>query len=156
MPNNNELNPLTGLPVGTKVDAKDIKLPSSITGNIENAAQSELLTTDPLSKYTDRGIDVVPNTNLREKLADSQGVLEQAKNSIVGGTLSGLATAVQDFSYIPQLFSSHWEENAVSDAMIRAKEGIDEELPIYTKTDGMFDWNDGAFVWKALKGTLDR
>ena len=155
MPNNNELNPLTGLPVGTKVDAKDIKLPSSITGNIENAAQSELLTTDPLSKYTDRGIDVVPNTNLREKLADSQGVLEQAKNSVVGGTLSGLATAVQDFSYIPQLFSSHWEENAVSDAMIRAKEGIDEELPIYTKTDGMFDWNDGAFVWKALKGTLD-
>lgn len=155
MPNNNELNPLTGLPVGTKVDAKDIKLPSSVTGNIGNASQDELLTTDPMSKYTDRGIDVVPNTNLREKLADSQGFLEQAKNGVVGGILSGLATAVQDFSYVPQLFSSHWEENAVSDAMIRAKEGIDEVLPIYTKTDGLFDWNDGAFVWKALKGTLD-
>ena len=155
MPYNNEINPLTGLPVGTKVDAKDIKLPSSVTGNIGNASQDELLTTDPMSKYTDRGIDVVPNTNLREKLADSQGFLEQAKNGVVGGILSGLATAVQDFSYVPQLFSSHWEENAVSDAMIRAKEGIDEVLPIYTKTDGLFDWNDGAFVWKALKGTLD-
>lgn len=95
------------------------------------------------------------NINNRGIQADSQSWMSQAKNSILGGTLSGLATAVQDFSYIPQLFSNKWEENMVSSAMIGAKESIDKILPIYTKTDGLFDWNDGAFVWKALKGTLD-
>ena len=141
-----ELDPKTSLPKN-KIEAADLLI-EKIQPSIFESGRS-------LENQEDFSHQIHANTDNNAIRADSQSWLAQAGNGVVGGVLSGLATAVQDFSYIPQLFSSHWEENAVSDAMIRAKEGIDEALPIYTKTDGLFDWNDGAFVWKALKGTLD-
>ncbi len=87
--------------------------------------------------------------------SDKQPGTHQAFNAVIGGTASGLATAVEDLSYIRNLFTQDWESNALADSMKDIKESINEELPINRTSNNVWDWDNGAMFWDSLKGTLD-
>jgi len=121
---------------------------------------------DRLSKYEDY-IDLDKTNLLRQDVnkmrAENQSGTAQAFNGIVGGIASGLATAVEDVSYIVD-FDNHikwlngqdtWEKNWLAKAMGQVKEGIDEAMPIYRPNNETFDWGDSGFYWSSVKGILD-
>ncbi len=89
---------------------------------------------------------------------DRQGWKSQAFNGLVGGTISGLAGAVETLAYIPNLFTQDFEQNFIAQTMSEFREHVKEDLlPIYRPpgSSGMFSWDDGAFVWESLRGIVD-
>ena len=121
---------------------------------------------DKLSNYEDY-IDLSKVNLIRQDVntmrAKEQSGIAQGFNSVVGGIASGLATAVEDLSYIAD-FDNHikalngqdtWEKNWLAESMGNVKQGIDETLPIYRETSDTFDWSDPAFYWGSLKGVID-
>ena len=112
------------------------------------------------SKY-DEGI--LSGQNQQRYRADAQSGAAQGFNAIVGGVASGLATAVEDVSYILD-FDNHikwlnggdtWEKNWVAESMGNIKEYINEAMPIYRPNADTFDWDDSGFYWSSLKGVID-
>lgn len=85
-------------------------------------------------------------------------------NAIVGGTISGLATAVQDASYILDIENGiarltgaqEIEENWLGQAMRDFKQGLEQEMPIYKQNPNeVWNWSDSGSYWSALKGVID-
>lgn len=121
---------------------------------------------DKLSKYEDY-IDLSKVNLIRQDVntmrAKEQSGIAQGFNAVVGGVTSGLATAVEDLSYIAD-FDNHlkalngqdtWEKNWLAESMGKLKQGIDETLPIYRESVDTFDWDDPAFYWSSFKGIID-
>lgn len=101
--------------------------------------------------------------NLQEFKARRQPWYSQAFNSVVGGIASGGLTAVEDIGYILDFDNNiqrlqgiqEVESNWLSDLAKEGKEGISANLPIYKRSNKVFDWGDSGFYWTALKGILD-
>ena len=91
---------------------------------------------------------------LEKSLEANQPWVDQAMNGLTRGVVSGLATAVEDFAYIPNIFTQDFEANAIAQAMKDVKEDLREALPIYRKSDDPFSMDSG-FIWESLAGVLD-
>lgn len=85
-------------------------------------------------------------------------------NSIVGGVASGLATAVQDVSYLLDIDNGikrltgaeEVEENAIGQLMRDFKQGLATTMPIYKEDPNkVWSWSDSGSYWEALKGVID-
>jgi len=87
-------------------------------------------------------------------LAANQTGWDEAMNGITRGVVSGLATAVEDFAYIPNIFTQDFEANALAQAMKDVKEDLREALPIYRSGDNPFSW-DSEMFWESTAGVLD-
>lgn len=87
-------------------------------------------------------------------LAANQTGWDEAVNGITRGVVSGLATAVEDFAYIPNIFTQDFEANALAQAMKDVKEDLREALPIYRSGDNPFSW-DSEMFWESTAGVLD-
>lgn len=87
-------------------------------------------------------------------LATNQTGWDEAMNGITRGVVSGLATAVEDFAYIPNIFTQDFEANALAQAMKDVKEDLREALPIYRSGDNPFSW-DSEMFWESTAGVLD-
>ncbi len=113
------------------------------------------------AKYLESGKIPLTPQGARAAVSKAQPWHKQAFNGIVGGVLSGVATAVEDLSYLPQIIAqmtggeTDWESNAIAETMQHLKEGIHENMPIYRSGDNPWDWDGGAFVWDSIKGVLD-
>ena len=125
-------------------------------------SQLGLLNADELSEDIDRDFNVFTE-DVRKIRADQQGNAIQAFNAVVGGVASGLATAVEDISYLAD-FDNHikainggdtWEKNWLAEEMGKIKESINEAMPIYRPNNETFDWDDSGFYWSSLKGVID-
>lgn len=132
----------------------------------ERTAGTAALGLDHLSEYEDY-LDLDKTNVIKQDVnklrALNQSGAAQGFNSVVGGIVSGLATAVEDLSYLGDLEShakriagmDDWERNWLAEAMIDFKKGVDETLPIYRESSETFDWSDPGFYWGSLKGILD-
>ena len=64
--------------------------------------------------------------HLQQQMDDAQSNFSSGVNAVVGGVLSGLATAVEDLSYIPNVVTQfanngeteEWERNGLAELMI--------------------------------------
>ena len=95
--------------------------------------------------------------NLNDFRASQQSGFLKATNAIVGGLLSGLATAVEDTSYvldIPSWFQGADEmDNAVAQGMRAAKNELYQAMPIYERESNS---TMGEFLkWNSLRSMLD-
>ena len=91
---------------------------------------------------------------LQQQMDDAQSNWSSGFNAVVGGIGSGLATAVEDLSYIPQLIkqqqgSEGWEKNAIAEAMQGIKADIGDAMPLYTADE------NGMSFWEGVKGVTD-
>lgn len=98
---------------------------------------------------------VIRREGLNPSLAENQRGWDTAMNGITRGVISGLATAVEDFAYLPNLFTQDFEANAIAQAAKDFKEELREELPIYRSGDNPWTWDNGAMFWESLAGVLD-
>jgi ribosomal protein L23 len=96
--------------------------------------------------------------------AEQQPEWLKGVNAVAGGVISGLATAVQDVSYIADIENGiarltgaqEIEENWLGQAMKDFKQGLGEEMPIYKDDpNAVWDWGDSGSYWSALKGVID-
>ena len=130
-----------------------------ILGTINELPQSPFTEGTSPNAQEDFDFRIQKNLDPVTKRAELQPWTEQAFNSIAGGTISGLATAVEDISYLPniatQFFGNDYESNALAETMQSFKESLGETLPIYRSGKGTWSWDDGAIVWDSLKGILD-
>jgi len=101
---------------------------------------------------------------INRRRADQQPEWLKGVNAVAGGVISGLATAVQDVSYIADIENGvarltgaqEIEENWLGQAMRDFKEGLAEEMPIYKDDpNAVWDWGDSGSYWGALKGVID-
>lgn len=100
--------------------------------------------------------------NLNDFRADQQSNLLKATNAVISGVLSGLATAVEDFSYIldfeewGKVFSGQdtLERNWLGQAMVDAKEALYGAMPIYER-ERKDTFSDNFFRWSTLRSGLD-
>ena len=148
-------------------DLKGSKESEKTMGSTEDRTRSVAdLGLDNLSEYADY-LDLDKTNVIRQDVnkmrAENQGNWEQGLNAIAGGTVKGLATAVEDASYILD-FESHlnaargiddWERNAIADWAIDFKGGVDDAMPIYRESNEVFDWGDSGFYWQSLSGIID-
>jgi hypothetical protein len=117
----------------------------------------------PVLNPNEYNFQVKTDINNQLYRAQRQSGWNQAANSIVGGTLKGLATFVEDISYLgdlqnnfSRLVGNEVESNAIADNMKEIKEIIDKNLPIYKESpDQVFDWDDPGFYWSAIQGIID-
>ena len=91
---------------------------------------------------------------LQQQMDDGQSNWSSGFNAVVGGVGSGLATMVEDLSYIPQLIkqqqgSEGWEKNALAEAMQGIKSDIGNTMPLYTADE------NGMSFWEGIKGITD-
>lgn len=114
------------------------------------------------SKYDEDIVYESQIDNLNEFRANQQSNLLKATNAVIGGVLSGLATAVEDFSYIldfeewGKVFSGQdtLERNWLGQAMVDAKEALYGAMPIYEK-ESKDTFSDNFFRWSTLRSGLD-
>lgn len=100
--------------------------------------------------------------NINDFRADQQSNLLKATNAVISGVLSGLATAVEDFSYIldfeewGKVFSGQdtLERNWLGQAMVDAKEALYGAMPIYER-ERKDTFSDNFFRWSTLRSGLD-
>lgn len=113
--------------------------------------------------YLDLDNTNVISQDVNKLRAQEQSGAAQGFNAVVGGVASGLATAVEDVSYLLD-FDNHikalagqdtWEKNWLAEVMGEFKEGVDDAMPIYRESSDIFDWNDPGFYWSSLKGVID-
>lgn len=113
------------------------------------------------SKYDEEITELNQLRDLNTLRAEEQSGFLKATNAIVGGAVSGLATALEDIGYILDI-EGHYKtlnkldndrDNWLSNAMRQFKGGLEEALPIYeTESDsalGQF------FKFSTMKGMLD-
>ena len=99
--------------------------------------------------------------NINDFRADQQSNLLKATNAVISGVLSGLATAVEDFSYIldfeewGKVFSGQdtLERNWLGQAMVDAKEALYGAMPIYER-ERKDTFSDNFFRWSTLRSGL--
>lgn len=114
------------------------------------------------SKYDEDIVYESQIDNLNEFRANQQSNLLKATNAVIGGVLSGLATAVEDFSYIldfeewGKVFSGQdtLERNWLGQAMADAKEALYGAMPIYER-ERKDTFSDNFFRWSTLRSGLD-
>lgn len=114
------------------------------------------------SKYDEDIVYESQIDNLNEFRANQQSNLLKATNAVIGGVLSGLATAVEDFSYIldfeewGKVFSGQdtLERNWLGQAMADAKEALYGAMPIYER-ERKDPFSDNFFRWSTLRSSLD-
>jgi hypothetical protein len=95
--------------------------------------------------------------HFQQQMDDEQSNFKSGVNAVVGGVLSGLATAVEDLSYIPNLFTQfgnngeteEWERNSLAESMIEFKKGVADGMPLYTADE------NGMSFWEGVKGITD-
>jgi hypothetical protein len=113
------------------------------------------------SKYDEEITELNQLRDLNTLRAEEQSGFLKATNAIVGGAVSGLATALEDIGYILDI-EGHYKtlnkldndrDNWLSNAMRQFKGGLEEALPIYeTESDsalGQF------FKFSTMKGMID-
>ena len=107
---------------------------------------------------------VVDPSVINQQRADAQPEWLKGVNAVAGGVISGLATAVQDVSYIADIENGiarltgaqEIEENWLGQAMKDFKGGLGEAMPIYKQDpNAVWDWGDSGSYWSALKGVID-
>ena len=95
--------------------------------------------------------------HLQQQMDDAQSNFSSGVNAVVGGVLSGLATAVEDLSYIPNVVTQfanngeteEWERNGLAELMIGLKGDIADAMPLYTADE------NGMSFWEGVKGVTD-
>ena len=101
---------------------------------------------------------------INRQRANNQSEWVKGFNSIVGGVASGLATAVQDVSYLLDIDNGikrltgaeEVEENAIGQLMRDFKQGLATTMPIYKEDPNkVWSWSDSGSYWEALKGVID-
>lgn len=101
---------------------------------------------------------------INRQRASNQSEWVKGFNSIVGGVASGLATAVQDVSYLLDIDNGikrltgaeEVEENAIGQLMRDFKQGLATTMPIYKEDPNkVWSWSDSGSYWEALKGVID-
>lgn len=97
--------------------------------------------------------------NLESFRSEVQPWYDQAANAVGRGLAGGLATAIENFSYLPDVVSqvagNDWEKNAIAESMSQFKDYLQEELPIYRTSDNPWSWDGGAIVWESIANVLD-
>jgi len=151
----------------TSFARKRLEKKRRLSPKYSNLQSTEKLGLDHLSDYEDY-LDLsktnVYTQDVNKLRAQGQGGLEQAFNAVVGGIGMGLATAVEDLSYIAD-FDNHVkamqgldtnEKNWLAETMGGLKENIREGMPIYRENPSeVFDWSDPAFYWDSMRGIID-
>lgn len=100
---------------------------------------------------------------IQRQRAKNQPIGGKAFNAIVGGVTSGILTSIEDMAYILDFENNinrlrgleNVESNFIADIMKRGKEDLEKVMPIYKRSDKVFDWSDPGFYFSALKGILD-
>jgi hypothetical protein len=91
--------------------------------------------------------------HLQKQLTDSQSNWERAGASLFSGAVGGVATFIEDLSYIPNVFTQFagedWQKNAVAEAMGDFKEGLYNAMPLYTEDE------NGMSFWEGVRGVTD-
>lgn len=114
------------------------------------------------SKYDEDIVYESQIDNLNEFRANQQSNLLKETNAVIGGVLSGLATVVEDFSYMldfeegGKVFSGQdtLERNWLGQAMADAKEALYGAMPIYER-ERKDTFSDNFFRWSTLRSGLD-
>lgn len=132
------------------------------------APAKEQLSNIPLGESRfDTPIDVRSVTDadyINQQRASNQSEWSKGLNSIAGGVVSGLLTAVEDTGYILDMENNikrlagieNVESNWLSEFAQEQKQNLSEVAPIYKQDPNAgWDWSDSASYWEALKGVVD-
>lgn len=151
----------TGADPNTYVEGlKKLDLATPVSQPVGNLYTPE--SPNEMSKYDSEIQTLDQLQNLNDFRADKQSNLLKATNAVISGTLSGLATAVEDLSYIldfeewGKIFSTTdtFERNWLGQTMTDLKEGLYETMPIYER-DSDDSFSDSFFRWSTLRSGID-
>ncbi len=113
------------------------------------------------SRYDDSSENVADLTDMNAVRADAQPGVLKAGSAIIGGALSGLATAVETTAYTTDWLTEFARADEIdesvflqlAEAMRESKAAISREMPIYERPGD--NVAEQVFKWNSLKSIID-
>ena len=111
--------------------------------------------TKHINRLLGEGNNYVPMDQgaLQIQMDAAQSNWERAGASIFSGAVGGIATFIEDLSYVPNIFTQlageDWQKNAIAESMGDFKENLYNAMPLYTEDE------NGMSFWEGVRGVTD-